>query len=82
MGMFKRNKLYARPDIHGQRLYVQGVTVGQVKRAVGKLAKKIRRVTGGVQIIHTHNGTGNRCFPPIFKLWSALENMEQACRNT
>ncbi len=71
-----RNRSYDRPDIHGERLYVHGATVNEVKRAVGKLAKKVRSCTGCVEVIHTHNGSGNRSRPGIYRLWSALDKWE------
>jgi hypothetical protein len=44
-------------DVSGSRVYVSGVTVGEVKRLVGRLAKKVRRsADGGVEVIFTQNG--------------------------
>ncbi len=40
--------------ISGSRLYIKNATVNQVKKAVGKLAKKVRRAADGrVEVIHT-----------------------------
>jgi hypothetical protein len=63
----------------GKRIYVTGTTVNAVKRAVGKLAKKVRTASNGtVEVIHTHNGTGpsirGRRRPGIWRLYSAVES--------
>ncbi len=73
-----RGRLVRRDcDCSGSRLYVAGATVGQVKRLVGNLAKKVRRsACGGVEVIHTHNGSGNRRMPGINNLYDRLAGLD------
>lgn len=64
----------------GSRIYVRGASVNAVKRAVGKLAKKVRGggCNGVVEVIHTHNGSGPIRFRPrpgIYRLIGVLEDV-------
>ena len=66
----------------GTRVYVSGVSVNRVKRAVGKLAKRVRMAADGksVEVIHTHNGSGPikyRPRPGLYRLWSVLDALQR-----
>lgn len=70
----KRGMVYTRPDTHGSRIYVTGHSVNKVRKTLGKLAKKVRLAAdGSVEVIHTHNGIGNRIQPGLYKLLAKLE---------
>ncbi len=65
------------PDTHGKRVYLRNVTASQARKAFGKLAKKVRIVTGGVEVIHTHNGSGptKRASRGIYLFGTALNKL-------
>jgi hypothetical protein len=61
----------------GKRMFVFNASVNQVKKALGKLVKKVQSAGNNVvEVIHTHNGTGPRQRPAIYKLISALNQFQ------